>query len=108
MKNIRYNYIYKTYGLTKKDFDCMLQQQNNKCAICDVDFNNKRINIDHEHCKGFTKLDPSDKKLYVRGLLCFNCNRYKVAKNDFASVKKVYNYLLEYNIKVNMNKKSTN
>ena len=45
------------------EYDQLLQQQDNKCAICKIDNEKSRLSIDHNH-----------KTLEVRGLLCHECN----------------------------------
>jgi hypothetical protein len=52
------------YGIMEFDYEQLAQQQNNKCAICGVSPENKRLDLDHCH---------TTKK--IRGLLCNNCNR---------------------------------
>lgn len=58
--------LYK--GLTGLEYTELLSIQNNKCAICSMDFTNTsrstKPNVDHDHSTGL-----------VRGLLCGNCNR---------------------------------
>ena len=52
------------YGITQKDFDKMLFEQNNVCKICSIEFKStKDTHIDHCHNSNI-----------VRGLLCNNCN----------------------------------
>ncbi|MFX1498858.1 MAG: endonuclease domain-containing protein [Promethearchaeota archaeon] len=54
------------YKLTISDFNKMLKNQNNRCAICGINFTNYfpfQPFIDHDH--GNQK---------IRGLLCNNCN----------------------------------
>lgn len=54
----------KKYGIVEADFQSMLKNQNNVCAICEEPTPiNKRLDIDHNHTTG-----------KVRGLLCRNCN----------------------------------
>lgn len=56
------------YGLTPEQYDSMLAEQENKCAICGtehVDEPKKRLHVDHDHAAGFKA---------VRGLLCGKCN----------------------------------
>jgi len=56
---------YKKYGITKNDYDKLLKEQNNCCAICGIhiiEFK-KSLFIDHCHKSG-----------KVRGLLCPSCN----------------------------------
>jgi hypothetical protein len=63
-------YDYKTnYGITIEQYESMLVEQNNVCAIClraETATNRgkvKRLAVDHCHITG-----------KVRGLLCHNCN----------------------------------
>lgn len=57
------------YGLTVNQFDDLIQQQDRRCAICNMQFSRLAIVersalvIDHCHTKGT-----------VRGLLCSKCN----------------------------------
>lgn len=50
------------YGISKSDYDMLLQRSNNACEICRVPFVSTPC-IDHEHISG-----------RVRGLLCHSCN----------------------------------
>ncbi len=59
-------WLMKQFGLTPDDYDRMLNEQNNGCAICGADDpRNKRDHfaIDHDH--------ETDE---IRGLLCQGCN----------------------------------
>lgn len=49
----------KKYGLTKEEFEGLLERSKGKCEICGVD----EQHIDHDHETG-----------EVRGILCNNCN----------------------------------
>lgn len=56
------------YGLTKDDFNALLEKQNGGCAICGATsggkrHENERLHVDHCHTTGV-----------VRGLLCTECN----------------------------------
>lgn len=51
------------YGLTQESFNQMLLKQEGKCAICKLNFENTKPNIDHCHTTE-----------RVRGLLCSPCN----------------------------------
>lgn len=55
--------LYK-YGINKNDFDKLLSDQNNVCAICEEESDYNSLNVDHDHLTG-----------RVRGLLCGNCNK---------------------------------
>lgn len=60
--------LKKNYGITLKDYNKMLANQNNKCSICDKehkeDTKETRLNVDHCHVTG-----------KVRELLCGMCNK---------------------------------
>lgn len=57
------------YGMTPEDYDDMLLEQSNSCAICDTHISQAggrgkfKLHVDHDHVTGA-----------VRGLLCINCN----------------------------------
>lgn len=58
--------IRRQYGITLAEYDQMLRDQDNKCAICgnEDEVEGRRLAIDHCHDSG-----------KVRGLLCGKCNR---------------------------------
>jgi len=57
--------LSKAYGLSKKEYLTLLEEQNGCCALCGVHHSqlNKRLCVDHNHVTGV-----------VRGLLCSSCN----------------------------------
>jgi hypothetical protein len=61
------------YGLTKEQFDQLLEAQQNTCAMCREPFQEGQpICIDHDHA-----CCPSEKRSCgkcIRGLLCRSCN----------------------------------
>jgi hypothetical protein len=63
----RSSYLKLNYDLTPKEWQAMLEDQQGKCAICDVEFNedvwDTKVNTDHDHSTGA-----------VRQLLCTRCN----------------------------------
>ena len=66
----RNNFLYNKYGITDKEYDDMVREQDNKCAICEnpeSKLNDNgypmRLCVDHDHITG-----------QVRGLLCNKCN----------------------------------
>ena len=61
----------KLYGITKEEFNKMLEEHLNKCAICGIDMNNlkKSLCIDHDHDTG-----------EIRGLLCVRCNSSQIGR----------------------------
>jgi hypothetical protein len=64
----------RKYGITTKDYEVMVEAQNNECAICFApgeQERNGRLVIDHCHASG-----------KVRGLLCNKCNLLLGHAND--------------------------
>jgi hypothetical protein len=57
--------LRRAYGITSLDYQELLTEQNNRCAICGVDKcpTGKRFAVDHDH-----------KTNLIRGLLCKQCN----------------------------------
>lgn len=83
----------KLYGLSPTELNALrtrlLVAQNFTCPICgrrfDVKLPNgqkRRACLDHEHHSGA-----------LRGILCVDCNRFKVAKNSKESSAAVVQYL---------------
>jgi hypothetical protein len=63
-RDYRAEHLRQTFGLTRSDYDAMLDRQNGGCAICgEPPADNRSLHIDHDHESGT-----------VRGLLCFRCN----------------------------------
>jgi len=57
--------LKKGYGINLNIFNNLLEKQNNKCEICQIEFNNPSEGfVDHDHKTG-----------KIRGLLCNSCNR---------------------------------
>ena len=63
-RNRRMPILKNKYGITHEEFDSLLTEQENKCALCSNTFTEKmRPCVDHSHKTG-----------KVRGLLCRGCN----------------------------------
>lgn len=86
-------YYIKRYGITVRDKELMLEKQKYCCACCEKPFGGKKAYVDHEHCLGYSRLPPEEKRNYIRGLLCYICNKWLVAKNTRDTIGKVYFYL---------------
>jgi hypothetical protein len=66
----RPSFLKRLYGMSIEDFTLMLEAQDNKCAICHLEFNDSRVPfVDHDH-----EIAKVDKRKSVRGLLCHRCN----------------------------------
>lgn len=82
-------WLIKTYGITRKDYQAMIESQNYQCKICDGEgflmreSHKSKLVIDHDHETG-----------EVRGLLCHNCNRgLGLFKDSAKNLKKAQDYL---------------
>jgi len=88
------------FGLTRLDFRMQLEAQGGTCAVCKKIPTTGRWYIDHEHVKNWKKLPPEKRKLYVRGILCYFCNRFYMAKAmTKEKAQNIIIYLEEYAIR---------
>ena len=91
----------KKYGLTEQDYTTIWISQNGQCPICGNPLT-KRTNIDHFHVKNWKKLSADERKKYVRGILCFFCNKYYLGKAiSVKKARKVVIYLQKFEDKIN-------
>lgn len=94
-------HLRDNYGITERDYDDMLTNQNGECAICKTDKPTgkwKRFAVDHCHKTGT-----------IRGLLCNECNRGIGLLRDSADLLRLAaDYLDQYrSITNNENKERT-
>lgn len=84
----------KKYGLSEEEWMAILLRQGGVCAICKLaptpspKTGKTLLNVDHEHVKLWKKMPPEKRKLYVRALLCWQCNRFRM----FRGATKEYAY----------------
>lgn len=87
----------KKYGLTADEWLLLLEVQGGVCAICLKAPPSGRLNIDHEHAKGWKKMEPEQRKLWVRGLLCWTCNLYILGRGvSVFRLQNALNYLKSF------------
>ena len=84
--------LVSKYGITLDDANKMLEEQNYRCAICNVHAtevtgkHKKHLCVDHCHETG-----------KVRGLLCDTCNRgIGLLKDDVNVLKSAFEYLTKH------------
>lgn len=65
----------KKYGLDAESWLIILEAQGYACAICRKAPKTGRFVTDHHHAKGWKKMKPAKRRLYVRGLTCWWCNK---------------------------------
>ena len=87
-EKIRQWNLKQKYGITLKQFDQMLKDQNNRCAICGKKFSKINLpNIDHNH-----------KTQKIRALLCKRCNvAMGLLEEDPTLLDKTKLYITKYN-----------
>jgi hypothetical protein len=84
-KHVKNKYLNTNYNITLDDFNKMLLEQNNCCAICNTEFT-KTPHVDHDHVKGT-----------VRQLLCTYCNTgLGNFKEDQSLLNKAIMYLQKF------------
>jgi hypothetical protein len=95
------NHKLKKYGLTAEDYEHLIVQHNNCCAICHqpekkiVNGKLRRLAIDHCHITGV-----------VRGLLCFQCNVGLGNFNDnWVLLDNASEYLMRRDLKAGINQR---
>lgn len=92
----------RKYGLSKMEWLELYRKQKGQCGICHRDFQvGHRINVDHEHVRGWKKMAPSERKEHIRGLLCYTCNKFMVMRG--VTSMKLYNgwqYMRAYEVRV--------
>lgn len=87
----------KRYGLTEAEWRAMLWAQGGVCAVCEKMPKTGRFNIDHEHVYRWKHLKPDVRKKYVRGLLCWFCNKHYVGRCiTLAKARSVVRFLLAH------------
>lgn len=93
----------RKYGISEPEWYAMLHEQGGCCPICERRFTETmRPCVDHLHAKGFKKMADEDKKRYVRGLLCFFCNKQLIPKGmTTMRAWNVYDYLLAFDGRYN-------
>ena len=88
------------YGLSLEGWKEIWKRQGKKCPICGKEPKTGtgcEFNVDHEHIKSWKKMPPEERRLYVRGIVCYMCNRYYMAKGmTNKKAMGIVNYLNDY------------
>lgn len=81
------NHRFKRYNITSEQYELFKAEQDNKCAICEVDIPNGKgdFHIDHCHKTGV-----------IRGLLCMKCNvGLGLLGDNLKNLERAYIYMLK-------------
>lgn len=85
------------YGWALEDWLGMLEAQGWACGVCRMETQTGKYVTDHEHVKGWAQMPDAERRLYVRGLTCWFCNRYLLARGiSVERALSVANYLETY------------
>lgn len=75
----------------------MGQSQGWVCPLCLKTPASGVFVTDHYHARGWIKMAPADRRQYIRGLLCFHCNRHLVHRwINVDKAKRVLAYLTAF------------
>lgn len=79
-----HRHIEKTYGISTREYNAILQMQGGVCAICGCRPGKKRFPVDHDHQTGA-----------VRGVICKRCNHdlLGAAHDDVELLRRAVAYL---------------
>lgn len=85
----RWKAVLSKYGLSKEEYNRILDEQKGGCYIClkrPQDTRPRRnLAVDHDHVLG-----------HIRGLLCYNCNHRLLGqhiRDDVAKARRIVKYL---------------
>jgi len=80
--------LQRRYGITQQDYEVMIAEQNNQCAICNTTEPGGR------HNRGYFVVDHCHTTGKVRKLLCNNCNTaLGLVGDNVDTLHKMINYL---------------
>lgn len=83
------------YGLDARLWLEMFQSQEWKCPVCLR--SSSHWNIDHQHVIGWKRMPPEVRRTYVRGILCWLCNKdYAPSNMTSAEAFRLAKYLADY------------
>lgn len=86
------NKTLNRYGITLYEWLSMLNAQRWACGCCGK--TQQLWNIDHHHVKGWNKMSKAERKKWVRGILCWRCNKLVVGSHlTYEESKKITTYL---------------
>ena len=90
----RWRTLAKQYGLSRAQWDQLLESQNGVCALCDgPNIDSRSFNVDHDHsCCGPDKAACAN---CIRGLLCDTCNRLIGLAEQKPRLRELFGFYLD-------------
>jgi hypothetical protein len=87
----------RKYGLTLETWQQILDLQGGTCGACGKVPRTGRLNIDHAHVRGWSGMPTAERVRFVRGLLCWSCNSFRLARGaTVANLRGAADYLERY------------
>jgi hypothetical protein len=92
----------KKYGLTLEEWLELYTREHGECHLCHRVFEpGKRINVDHVHVRGWKDMPPEKRKTFIRGLLCYRCNRFVTMRGVTTELLiQGYHYLRNFEVRI--------
>lgn len=90
----------RKYGLDLNQWIELVAQKQGRCWVCGRTpdpTGSVRFVVDHEHVKDYKKKSADEKRKFIRGILCWNCNKNFLGKGiTTVRARNVYQYLVDY------------
>ncbi len=86
----------RRYGLSLDEWREIMERQGWKCAICGNVPASRILHLDHQHVRGWAKKPPEERKMYLRGAICFPCNAILRVRVTVAWLRAAAKYLAAY------------
>lgn len=91
----------KRYGLTAEAWLQLLADQDWMCPICEKGGPDVKWNTDHEHVRGWDRMNDRERSKYTRGILCAYCNHRRVHSSISARIaQRIADYIRRYEERV--------
>ncbi len=85
------------YGLDLREWLALLDDADWACPICGREPSTGKYVTDHEHVRGWEGMEDDERKRYVRGVTCWTCNRYLLARDmSLATARRMIAYFERY------------
>lgn len=90
----------RKYGLTEDQWRAILVRQGNTCGACGTVPASGTLHIEHEHVRGWSKMEPDERRQYVRGLACWTCNTHYLRRGATpAKLRGAADFLEKYELR---------